>query len=258
MVPTAVPTAFLVHGCPAVLEIGFDSTLATASGDVLRLPVTLAPGVDTRQTLEFAFTVRYDPALLTFLHIENEATIAAGLKIFVTEQPGIVVITSEAGMPLMAGGVLLQLFFQAMETKDAMPVSIWIEDVSVVQSTGGSAVFHCEPQVTLYGERVFVDGICRPLLRLRPGVVLAQNAPNPFTAAQGQTRIGYRVTGTAPVRLEILDQFGRVVSVLAEGEKPAGSYEAIWTPPSSTPSGVYHCVLREGETVKTRNIVFAR
>jgi hypothetical protein len=60
------------------------------------------------------------------------------------------------------------------------------------------------------------------------------------------------------VRLEVLDQFGRVVAVLADGELPAGSYSAIWTPEADAPSGVYHCVLREGSTVRTRNIVYTR
>ena len=59
------------------------------------------------------------------------------------------------------------------------------------------------------------------------------------------------------MRLEIVDQFGRVVAVLEEGLKQAGSYTATWTP-DGQPSGVYLCVLREGEVVRTRNIVYTR
>lgn len=258
MVPSSGPTEFLVHGCPGVLEMGFDTTLAVISGGVLRLPLTLTPSVDLRQTLEYSFTLNYDPALFSFLRFETEGTISSELKLVISEQPGRIVVSASPGMPVVADGVLLYLYFQAIQARDAMPVPVWLEEVSVAQSTGGSSVFRCLPQVSLSGGHVFLDGICRPLLRLRPRPVLGQNAPNPFTATTGQTRIEYSVTGLAPMRLEVLDQFGRVVALLEEGWKDEGTYSATWTPPVEAPSGVYHCVLREGDTVKTRNIVYTR
>lgn len=258
IVPSAVPTEFLVHGCPGFLAMGFDTTLATVSGGVLRLPVTLTPGVDLRQTLEYSFALNYDPALLSFMRFETEGTISSELKVSISEQPGLITVNASSGMPTAGDGVLLYFYFQAIETRDAMPVPVWLDEVSVAQSSAGSSVFRCIPQVTLFGGHVFVDGICRPLLRLRPRPVLEQNAPNPFTATTGQTRIGYSVTGLAPMRLEVLDQFGRVVALLEDGWKERGTYSTTWTPPADAPSGVYLCVLREGDTVKTRNIVYTR
>lgn len=54
---------------------------------------------------------------------------------------------------------------------------------------------------------------------------LRQNQPNPFNP---ETNIPFDLPEAAQVRLELYDMSGRLVRVLAEGEKPAGSHLLRW------------------------------
>ncbi|MBE0644318.1 MAG: VWA domain-containing protein [Bacteroidetes bacterium] len=257
MVPSARGADFTIHGCPERVTLGFDSTLATVSGGMLRVPVMLTPGVDFRQSLEYSLTLNYDQTLVTFDHIDISGTMSQEMKLNVAEFPGSLRISVPPGVPRDTSDVLFYVFFKAIETKDARLVEVSISDVSVAQSAIGLVGYNCIPAVSLYGDRMYIDGVCTPLLRLRPKPSLEQNRPNPITSGTQQTRISYTVTGIAPMQLEILDQFGRVVEVLESGLKDAGTYTATWNP-TGIPSGVYLCVLREGEVVRTRNIVYTR
>lgn len=71
------------------------------------------------------------------------------------------------------------------------------------------------------------------------------------TPARGAVRIGYALPRSGPVRLEVLDVQGRVVTVLAEGEMPAGRHEVEWSGASGRGrvAGLYYIRLRTaGET----------
>jgi hypothetical protein len=76
-------------------------------------------------------------------------------------------------------------------------------------------------------------------------------APNPFNP---RTTIRFDLPGAGPVRLAIYDLAGRLVKVLVEGERPAGSYEAVWvgrdTSGHSAPSGSYLARLVAGGKVE--------
>jgi hypothetical protein len=257
IVPSTESSDFTIHGCPERVTLGFDSSLATASGGMLRVPIMLTPGVDFRQSLQYGMKMNFDNTLLAFDHIETAGTISQMLDVRATADQGVLEITAQAGVPLDTSDVLLYVYFSAIQTKSALPVRLQLEDVTVAQSAIGLVGYNCLPEITLYGERVFIDGLCNPLLRLRPNPALAQNHPNPFTSRGQQTRFSYTVSGIAPMRLEILDRFGRVLAVLDEGLKPAGTYSVTWNP-GDLPSGVYLCVLREGEVMRSRNVVYTR
>ena len=64
---------------------------------------------------------------------------------------------------------------------------------------------------------------------------LEQNYPNPFNPA---THIRYAVPQASPVRLEVFDMLGRLVAVLVDEQKAAGTYEVVFDA-SSLSSGVY-------------------
>lgn len=84
------------------------------------------------------------------------------------------------------------------------------------------------------------------MLRLHP------NQPNPFNPL---TTLRFVVPAGERVRLEVYDIAGRPVKVLAEGERPAGSDEAVWDGKDSAgrakPSGSYFARLSIGEAVRT-------
>ena len=64
---------------------------------------------------------------------------------------------------------------------------------------------------------------------------LEQNYPNPFNPV---TRIRYAVPQASPVRLEVFDMLGRLVAVLVDEMKAAGSYEIVFDA-SGLSSGAY-------------------
>ncbi len=83
------------------------------------------------------------------------------------------------------------------------------------------------------------------------GARLHQNAPNPFNP---RTTIRFDLAAAGGVRLAVYDVAGRLVKVLAEGERAAGSYEAVWDGTDATgrsaPSGSYLARLVAGGKVE--------
>jgi endonuclease I len=88
---------------------------------------------------------------------------------------------------------------------------------------------------------------------------LHQNAPNPFNPA---TTISFELSQPSGVRIEIFDLSGRLVSVVAEGEFPAGEHETTWTGLDSSgravAAGVYFCAMRAGGFEGRRKMVLLK
>ena len=88
---------------------------------------------------------------------------------------------------------------------------------------------------------------------------LFQNMPNPFHL---QTTIKYQIPDAGGVSLRAYDSSGRLVKVLVDEEKPAGSYASRWDGKNisgqEVPSGVYFCRLQTGEFVSTRKVILVR
>jgi hypothetical protein len=88
---------------------------------------------------------------------------------------------------------------------------------------------------------------------------LAPGLPNPF---REETRLRFAVpdgAGMADTRLEILSVTGRLVTVLADGKRPAGEHVLSWNGRDATgravPPGIYFAHLVVGEHEATRRIV---
>ncbi len=86
------------------------------------------------------------------------------------------------------------------------------------------------------------------------GLSLQQNHPNPFGPT---TTIGFALTATAPVTLEVYDIAGRRVATLVEGLRTAGDHSVVWSA-RGVPSGVYHYALRVGSETTTRKMIVLR
>jgi hypothetical protein len=88
---------------------------------------------------------------------------------------------------------------------------------------------------------------------------LAQNWPNPFNPA---TTIEFGLKESGHVSLRIYDAAGRLVRVLIDEDRPAGSYKAVWNGSDSAgakvSSGVYFYRLSAGEFIRTRKMVLLR
>ncbi|MGB5286986.1 MAG: T9SS type A sorting domain-containing protein, partial [Ignavibacteriaceae bacterium] len=86
------------------------------------------------------------------------------------------------------------------------------------------------------------------------GFHLSQNYPNPFNPS---TKIQYSVNSTQKVTLKVYDLLGSEIATLVSEEKPAGSYELIWTV-ANLPSGVYFYQLRIGSFVETKKMILLK
>jgi hypothetical protein len=90
---------------------------------------------------------------------------------------------------------------------------------------------------------------------------LKQNYPNPFNPS---TTIKYQIPdlpagrqGSNFVTLKVYDVLGSEVAILANEEKPVGSYEVEWNA-SNVPSGVYFYQLKTKGYLETKKMVLLR
>jgi hypothetical protein len=90
-------------------------------------------------------------------------------------------------------------------------------------------------------------------------VWLGQNAPNPFTT---ETAIAYNLGRASQVRLAVYSPTGRLVTVLADGQREPGSYSAMWDGRdrfgSEAASGVYYYKLDTGKVTRTGRMVLLK
>jgi subtilisin family serine protease len=78
--------------------------------------------------------------------------------------------------------------------------------------------------------------------------------PNPFNPT---TVVSFDLPRASSVRIEAFDVLGRSVSVLAEGEFPAGSHDVSWDA-SGLPSGMYLLRLSTGDATATTKVVLLK
>ncbi len=86
------------------------------------------------------------------------------------------------------------------------------------------------------------------------GFALLPAAPNPFNPT---TQIGYQLSASGNVRLEIYDALGQRVRTLVDETKSAGQYTATFDA-SGLPSGVYIARLSAGSQVASRRLALLR
>ncbi|MEX2115659.1 MAG: T9SS type A sorting domain-containing protein [Bacteroidota bacterium] len=88
---------------------------------------------------------------------------------------------------------------------------------------------------------------------------LGQNYPNPFNPA---TTIPYTIEREGAVTLVVYDIAGREIKRVAEGQKPTGSYTAVWNGVDEhgfqVPSGIYLVRLQAGTDVQTKKMTLTR
>ena len=90
------------------------------------------------------------------------------------------------------------------------------------------------------------------------GFALEPPAPS---VGPGAARVSFDVGRAARVRLSVLDVAGRVVTVLAEGDYPAGHYDLAWDGAGSggrSPAGIYFVRFEWPGASATRRLVRVR
>ncbi len=88
---------------------------------------------------------------------------------------------------------------------------------------------------------------------------LSQNFPNPFNPV---TRVNFSLKEKGHVRMRVYDVSGRLVRILVDEVRDAGSYEAVWDGTNgegrSTASGIYFCRMEAGDYGRTLKMVLLR
>ncbi|MDT8324959.1 MAG: VWA domain-containing protein, partial [Bacteroidota bacterium] len=250
-------STIIIHGCPAEVLLGFDTTVVAAADAIVEVPILLEARLDPVQQLSFDFDISYDAGVFTYVDFITENSVIEGLDVTVSERGSVLQIRGAGGRPSVDRSLFLLLRFRSAELKNAQPVSFVLQNARIAQEAPGLGVATCTPAIRLYGASLYADGICRPLLRRRSGVVLETSRPNPVIAGQASAELVFSVDTDQQLRLEIIDEFGRRRAILAEGHYTAGRYTATWDP-GSLSSGIYLAVLTAGGEVRTQKILLTR
>jgi hypothetical protein len=113
--------------------------------------------------------------------------------------------------------------------------------------------------VTFRADQITGSALSPHLLSLEADVpqgdnYLAQNRPNPFSR---ESVIAFSLTKDESVRLTLYNQYGVLVKVLLDEDKPAGAHQVVLKR-NDLPSGVYMYTLKAGRYVQTRKLVVVR
>jgi hypothetical protein len=99
------------------------------------------------------------------------------------------------------------------------------------------------------------DAVSTPRLPL----TLSQNVPNPFNPS---TTIRFYLPEKCRVKVVVYDVSGRMITSLADGDRPAGHHSLAWNGRDNlgkpVASGIYFCRLQAGKEMRSRKMVLLR
>jgi hypothetical protein len=121
------------------------------------------------------------------------------------------------------------------------------------QTYSGGVCFYRLRQVDYDGSYSYSD-VVNVESEIPSMFVLEQNYPNPFNPS---TRIRYQLPVDGLVTLQLYDPVGRLVGVLVNEEKPAGTHEVMFNA-SSYSSGVYYYKLTSGQNSGIKKLLLMK
>jgi hypothetical protein len=129
--------------------------------------------------------------------------------------------------------------------------------------TGGAIVawYHIYDYPGIFAQRVNGSGISPPTdaQTLPAASGIRQNFPNPFNPV---TRISFSLKAKGHISLRIYDVSGRLVCILIDEIRDAGSYETVWDGTNdggrATASGIYFCRMEAPDYERTLKMVLLR
>jgi hypothetical protein len=249
------------------LEYSVPKHIHILTNEEFRLPVYADVDLSPFQAKGYTLHLRYDPTHLEDVDIELENTLSANSTIEFGGSYGerIINVNLLNNMILRGGGIddsrpLIVVKFKSflaegesrLEFQEEVPIhyDLRLKDKQVED--------YCITQKVRTGI-IGLDSTCAEIYVRVPWEPMAQpdleqNVPNPFS---GSTEIGYEVPGELNVRLEVIDDMGRVVKTLVDEPKQPGYYR-ITLDAADLPSGIYTAKLSYGDIVKTRRMIIAR
>jgi hypothetical protein len=107
--------------------------------------------------------------------------------------------------------------------------------------------------VRIYGNQNVTTGMEKQE-EFPSGSKLRQNYPNPF---RNLTTIEYSLAKDSYITLKIFDLYGKELATLAEGNRAPGQYHEILNA-SGLANGVYTCLLRTNEAIRTKKLILIK
>ncbi len=245
--------SMLICQCYRSLDIAMDSALKLTAQEEILVPLRVLRGVETAMQMQ-AF-VRFSlPADIENVELLPGTLLPADALQWRRNGDQIELYTPTSAFPRDTAGVLATLRIGPNRSPDIRRFTLELIDSELWQRCcpeGG-------PTPTL---SVLQEGLCEFFIRERPQSVKMANAPNPFSAgAGGRTWIVLEVPPAhsgQSFTLDILDGSGRQLKRLHEGTLSAGALRVPFDA-AGLPSGVYHALLRSGNEVISRAMLYVR
>ncbi len=247
---TARGASITVKACEDVFTLG-DTTLIVLPGDgsvtdvPLRIQVSSPPGTPFSLSVVLDYTGRpYE-----IVGVETRGTLSAEGGVIMEQIAAERVEFKVRGTNSESETVLL---FVRVRVRKAQREPVRTElPVSSFEASG-----NCIVDTRMAGggnwSRFLIDGICEPVLRMRPRPDLS-NHPNPFSPG---TAIRFSMRADGPVLLQVMDSGGRIVATLLDAWMSAGEYQHRFEG-RDLPAGEYYavCTTAEGQTVRRMLLV---
>jgi len=229
-----------------ILENGFDGAVLEISTDDGGTWTDIGPNYNSSQNpLGPAFGSPFAP---------GKAFWSGNSGGFIQSSVNLGTMTSPLGEPLYAGKTVLIRWRLGCDNENSSApfVGWWIDDIRLTDSgtftTVCDGTASCEP-VGVPGET------------LKHVTALYPSRPNPMRAS---TQISYQIADdeAGPISLRIFDVSGRVVHVLVNDVRQAGTYEEAWNGKNATgndlPGGLYFYELATSRSRHVEKLVILR
>ncbi|HET6512871.1 MAG TPA: T9SS type A sorting domain-containing protein [Candidatus Kapabacteria bacterium] len=249
------------------LEYHVPKHIHILTGESFRLPIYADVDLSPFQAKGYTLHLRYDPTHLEDVDIELDRTLSENASIDFGGDYGerILNVTLFDDVILQGGGredarPLIVVKFRSflaegekrLEFQEEVPIhyNLSLKDKQIED--------YCIAQRIRTGI-VSLDSTCAEIFVEVPWQVpeqpeLEQIAPNP---SKGHSQIRYYVPGELPVRLELIDEMGRVVRTVVDEIMGQGSHVADLEV-LDIPSGTYTIRLGYGDRVRTRRMILTK
>lgn len=249
------------------LEYHVPKHVRVLTNESFELPVYADVDLSPFQAKAYTLHLRYDPTHLEDVDIKLENTLSENASVSFGGDYGerIINVTMLNGRTLKGGGTedsrpLIAIKFRSFLAEGETRLDFQ-EDVPIhynLQLKDKQVDDYCITQ-KVRTAIIGLDSSCAEIFVRAPWEPFAQpdleqNIPNPFA---GATEIGFEVPGELPVRLDVIDDMGRLVKTLVDEIRPQGYYRVTFDA-SGIPSGIYFAKLSYGEFVKTKRMIVAK
>lgn len=250
---TTIPDSTLICQCYQPLALALDSVPTLAADQQVMIPIRVAHGLDLNLPLTANVAINVPPGIEN-LDILPGNLFAEDAMEWTRDGELIEMHIVTPVFPADTGGVVAYLRIGPNEGKEVRSIGVSIEYGELWQRC-------CPADSTLPEIHVLQDGNCEFILRRVEPQVEVENAPNPFTTDNGsETHIVFRIPRKYDGRqftLDVLDSQGRRTQRLYDGQLPEGEHRLRFNA-EQLPAGVYHAVLRSGDLVVTRSMLYVR